>query len=386
MQNNYTEPHPFTDLASGKKILYLATRLYDYTEKLATIKLEEAILAGISDASDYLQIPLTCFPTFMPFRDTVENNQKIANTIKREDRAREIYLDDIKRLERLFALVSYLNDPCKDDGICMEIGFAFAKKVPVLAIVTDFIHYSSISNPEIEFILDPILVRMCNQVLHYKDLPGTKMTFPKDNNYDAMRKAALDFEERLNAANKQLYSLIRDRVKRMAIEPNDFINPLSIESNSPKKPKNGRTIFVDFAGGMYEWSRDYTKRLYGMLTKKGFIVQTGKRHDPNHQSNLHSVERTPPNPYRLGEIDLHAALTSDVLVLSADAVETDSGTAAIQGAAKALNKEVVLYYSGNTQTNARDRAPTMRNLMLLYSANRITTKIDEIPGIIEATL
>lgn len=386
MLNNRSGSHPFSELASGKKFIYAATRLYDYSEKLATLKLEEAILAGLSDASDYLNIPLQIFPTFMPFRDTVENNKTISQNVKREERARSIFIEDIKRLQHLFALVTYLNDPCKDDGICMEIGFAFAKQVPILLIVTDFIHYSSISNPEIEFPLDPVLVRMCNTILHYKSLSSSRVPFPKDRNFNAMKRVVVDFEQRLYEANKQLYGLVRDHMREIATNPRNFVNELPVGIIGRKESQKKKTVFIDFAGGAYEWCRAYAQNLAASLINKGFIVRIGNRHNPDHHTKLLDTEKTQKVPYNLGDIDLQAALTSDILVLSADAVETDSGTAAIQGAAYALNKKIILYYSGNVQTNARDRTPTARNLMILYSANQIVSSLDEIPGIVEETI
>lgn len=385
MTNKFQSKHPFWELAKGKRIVYVATRLYEYYEKLATVQLEAAVLAGLSDASKSLQIPIEKFPTFMPFRDTVENIEEMDKLIEKEHKAYKIYEDDCNRLARLFALVTYLNDPCKDDGVCMEIGFAFARKVPTLIILTDFIHYSSIANPEIEYSLDPILIRMAGHIMQHNELSPANVRFPSDRNYLDMQRVARDFEKRLNQENQKLLVKVREHVQRLAIDPQSFTadHPTELESYNNQR---GYIVFIDFSGGLFEWGREYAQRLAVSLLNLGMVVHIGCRHNPDIHAEVNEGNVNKTSAYVLGNTDLVAALSSDVLVLSSDGMEVDGGTAALQGAARALNKKVILYYSGNIQTNAQGRAPTSRNLMLLYSADLIATRLDEIPDMIRNLL
>lgn len=374
--------HPMTELALGRKVVYMATRLYDYTQKLATVELESAVFDGLLDAALDLGIPMEKYPIFMPFRDTVENIRELDDSVNQDEKACAIYQDDLRRLARLYALVTFLNDPCKDDGICMEIGFAYGQRVPIVVVVTDFIHYSSISSPEIEFTLDPILLEMCGRVIHQTTISPARVPFPGDADLEAMKRVSADFAERLHEANRTLHQIVREHIKEMALAPSQFVSSHPNVHTCCSRPM----VYVDFNGGLYEWSREYAKRLATLLCSEGLTVRLGRRHWPSWQARIaESVDRN-TLAHQLGGHDLETALAADILILSGDGPEVDSGTAALQGAARALNKKIILYYSGNLQTNAGGRKPTARNLMLLYSPDRVARRLDEIPDLVHEVL
>ena len=45
---------------------------------------------------------------------------------------------DCERLRRIDGMIAVLHGPSLDDGVCMEIGFAVARGVPVVILTTDF--------------------------------------------------------------------------------------------------------------------------------------------------------------------------------------------------------------------------------------------------------
>src|SRR5579871_4082592 len=75
-------------------------------------------------------------PLFLPYCDTDED------TLKVEKKGRYLFERDLERLRNLTALVSILHGPSYDDGVCMELGFAYAINVPLVIFCTDFLSYS----------------------------------------------------------------------------------------------------------------------------------------------------------------------------------------------------------------------------------------------------
>jgi nucleoside 2-deoxyribosyltransferase len=379
----------FRELAAGSKLVYMATRVYDLSEKQASYELETAVIDGLTDAAISLGVEQTAFPTFMPFRDTIETITFPGAEIPKADRARSIYEDDVERLSRLFALITYLNDPSKDDGICFEIGYAFVKSVPIILVVTDFINYSSVAKPFLQFELDPILLRMCGKLIHFGSFPKESSAVGQEvfSTYQSMISHREEFAQWLMDSKYALLEIVRAEVRQMADKPTSFTAPLIVAKRPTGVHPNKPLIFIDFAGGMFEYGREYANRLEHRLTESGMLVTVGRRHDPGFQEQLdHESSLSETLAYELGEIDINNALASDVLILDGDGMEVSSGTAALLGAARATGKKIILYYSGNLQTNARDRAPTIRNLMLQYAADITTSYLEKIPDEVDRLL
>lgn len=140
------------EFAEGKRIIYIMTRLYDFSEKEKGSLLEDGVVRGVKMALEEIGFKFKYFPTFLSFRDAREDE------IISKDRTKIIYNADIERLNRLFAVVGSLDGLFKDEGICIEIGYAAGKKVPILVIVTDFMWYASRAIPNLEYVLDPVLL------------------------------------------------------------------------------------------------------------------------------------------------------------------------------------------------------------------------------------
>ena len=55
-----------------------------------------------------------------------------------ECKGRRLFDMDCERLRRIDGMIAILHGPSLDDGVCMEIGFAVARGVPVVILTTDF--------------------------------------------------------------------------------------------------------------------------------------------------------------------------------------------------------------------------------------------------------
>jgi nucleoside 2-deoxyribosyltransferase len=140
-------------LASGETFIYIASRVFDYAEKLKTEYLDIVVTRGSLRAMHevgiltHSQAPIT----FVPFRDTIQKHSSspIATDSKASELTRLIYIQDIERLHRLFALVSFFDGLSKDEGICFEIGYAFGIGKPIVLVISDFIRaeYKGIPGP-----------------------------------------------------------------------------------------------------------------------------------------------------------------------------------------------------------------------------------------------
>jgi len=50
----------------------------------------------------------------------------------------EVYKSCIRDIERSHACIAILDGPSSDDGTCFEVGYAVAKRIPVIGIRTDY--------------------------------------------------------------------------------------------------------------------------------------------------------------------------------------------------------------------------------------------------------
>lgn len=368
------------ELAEGKRIIYVMTRLYDFSEKIKGSMLEDGVLRGVKKALEEMEFEFKYFPTFLPFRDTREDE------IISKDRTKIIYEGDMKRLNRLFAVVGSLDDPSKDEGICMEIGYAAGKKVPILVVVTDFIWYASRHIPEIEYIVDPVLLKLIGKLLLINRLPPSQEQH-KDWTLENMIKVKRDYLQRATTALNEVIEKVSEEVYFMVKRPWEYISDFILKMSTKKYPCSRRPrIYLEFGGGMYEWQREYMRRLKQKLIAQGdYEVLFSRRHNPKFQRKIFSRygERSPSV---LGEIDLENAVSSDVIITCGDENEMNSGTAAIHGLVKALGKKVIMYYSGNMKVVGEGGHEMTKNLMLQYSSDRIVTSLSELIAVIKGIL
>lgn len=299
-------------LANGKKIVYIATRLFDYMEKIKAEKIEQSVIKGLkrSLSKSSIQHSKMSSLTFVPFRDTAQN------MIDSPNQTRIIYEQDISRLNRLFMLVSFLDGLSKDEGICMELGYAFGVGVPSIVVVTDFIR-RDFKKPfhGKAHLLDPVLEYMVSSLIYCYKIPEERDTF-LENLEDGLSQALEQLEQ-------EVYNLTLSK---------------NITSVQQIDTSTQYDVYLDFGGGMFEWERLIQNEIKAALDKKGLSVVVSSRHMPNEKNNSMQIKE-------LGYQDISLLLNSKIIVTCSDSVEMNSGTAALQGLARACNKKIILYDS-----------------------------------------
>lgn len=349
-------------LAAGELVFYVPTRVFDISRKMASNRLEGTVYLAIRNSLAERGIHLDAYPVFLPFRDTDEQSLH-----GRRDFFEAIYMSDQVQLNRLFGMLGYLDDPSKDDGVCMEFGYAYAKHVPAAAVVTDSQSYSISSGEGIEFLLDPILERMLGRISHLPELPDPSPQGPTSKSvYGIEQRQAYLFEERLKAAEQTVLETAYRIVQTM------------LESNFPVRTIPGRVkqeaydIFFDFIGNKEEWARNLSGKLSRILAKKHITHTFGRRFDIGFIASEGIGDAQ-----LLGEIDIASCVSSRIIVVCCDGPEVDAGAAALIGMARAQKKYIVLYYSGSIRV-VTGPASCSRNLMIEFSADYIARSFKDL--------
>src|SRR5579859_5987028 len=96
---------------------------------------------------------------FLPFCDTDE--EELTDACK----GRRLFELDCERLRRIDGMLALLHGPSLDDGVCMEIGYAAALGVPVVAMTTDFQTYGRTSDGHSFAFPDPLFDILLTEVV-----------------------------------------------------------------------------------------------------------------------------------------------------------------------------------------------------------------------------
>lgn len=326
--------------------IYIVTRVFDFAEKLKAEWLEHAVLKGIQSARASSLPQADRLLTFVPFRDTAQDALRVPN------QARVIYEADLARLNKLFAIVGYFDGVSKDEGICMELGYAYARSKPILLIATDFLVYRLKQNPLVRFYYDPIVTRMAGRLIRNCVLPQ-----------------ADSFEQRLLRAISSLHDQVSNEIVDLIAQPHRYISPLPPQ---PISPAPRPLVLLEFGGGLFEWQQILAFRLQDLLQQKidCDVVIT--------QRYLSSST----SAYKAGERDIALALGADVLIVCADSEEMNAGSAALVGFGRALSKPVILYDSKATLSFAEGGQEMSRNLMIDCAADVSASRLEHIPEIV----
>lgn len=355
-------------LANGENFIYIASRVFDFAEKLKAEDIEEAVSNGINRAMRESGIfPAKNAPiTFVPFRDTVQKkvgNQETAQLQNDEiELTRKIYYEDIDRLHKLFALVGFFDGFSKDEGICMELGYAYGISKPIILAVTDFIRAELTGMVDSEHIVDPVIEAMASEIVYEYKIEEIEGNF-KQQLQASLRKLLARVEEKV-------YLLGIECTKENQTQPQEYL----------VSPNTKHDVYIDFGGGMFEWQRTLQEKLSINLTKMGISSEMGDRYYPG---------TTNPNSNTIRQRGLHdiqKAKYSSIIVTCSDSIEMSSGTAAIQGFCRAIGKKILLYNSKSTNIVADNNYKSSRNLMIDNSADIKVSTFDEIPEAVKKLL
>ena len=246
----------------------------------------------------------------------------------------------------------------KDEGVCLEIGYAYGRNVPVLAIFTDFIQteYKGFSGST--HITDPIILAMISGFVQNNEVVGGENSF----------------KDRLQTSYQNTLNQLSGLVQRILLEP--------AKEKEVSSEKGDLDIYIDIGGGQYEWERGLQTTLARELSDLGFQVEVSKRNsdlDLLKDNSVPMQERI----LQLGKRDINSARNARVVVTCADMDEMASGTAAIQGLACSLEKYVILLDTRTTDLVGDGGHRMSRNLMIDYSANKVSRSIKDVTSLVQ---
>ncbi|MEV3853110.1 nucleoside 2-deoxyribosyltransferase [Streptomyces sp. NPDC050095] len=296
---------------------YVAHRLFAAHDRLLAARLADRIAVKTGQQN-----------VFLPFCDTDEED------LVAEVKGRRLYELDSERLRALTGMVAILHGPSLDDGVCMEIGYAYALGVPVTVVTTDFQTYSLGAEKARFDFPDPLVEAAATSVIRVARLApptpgsvaGTRFTAFADRN-----EHQLDWA--LDAAVEELLG-----------------HPGPSMQAPPDPAPQARTAFVEPS----PYSPD-PDALLAAAVESGFTVHTTTRF-------------TATDPHVAAAQDLAHARSASHLVADVSGPETPPGAAVLIGAAAARGTAVAAYQPRATFTHAAGREPNWRNLMIQYAA------------------
>lgn len=346
-------------LLNGEKKIYIATRLFNICDKMASNTLERKVYDILKNCVSNEGSVLEVYPLYLPFRDTNEDQ-----LLGSDNAFQVIYDADISRLDHLYSLITYLDDPTKDDGICMEIGYAFANNVPIILLSSDVQYYRI--DRKLAYHSDPIIHRIIAEYIYMPEIPASKYEISSD--CGKMELIAEEYAERLKQAENNILEKLTPIIRKLYEDYDSYI-PAPINSELPRK-----SVCIDVLGGRYEWTKIIEKQIADGLEKHGITYYCTERFSSKEESVIVR-----------GENDIKMLLSSDILAVCADGTETDAGAAALIGIAKKFGKMIILYYSSNCDIIEGDSVG-LRNLMVELSANYICTTYNNVINIISNIL
>ena len=318
------------------KTIYIAHRLFALHDR--------SLAAGLAS---YLKEKEHNLPLFLPYCDTQEQ------TLVVPKKGFYLFEQDIERLRHLSALVAIVHGPGYDDGVCMEMGFAYGCHAPLLLFTTDFLTYSFGSDPTRFVFADPLLDVLRTQVVHIADpvLQVFDPDLPVPNHYDIFRQR---HDQSLLQAFERIWQWTQESLNEeeiMRIWPEREANLIYIEP-SP-----------------YHWAKDL-EPIKTTIVEQGWTYYEARRlHVTTH------IEEA-------ARMDLRKALECQILILDGNGPDVPIGAAFLTGLGLALSKTTLLYYTGTQITHAHGREPNERNLMLLYGSTSLVQNSDQLKHIL----
>ncbi|MEV5676573.1 nucleoside 2-deoxyribosyltransferase [Streptomyces sp. NPDC052179] len=297
---------------------YVAHRLFAAHDRLLAARLARVLAAKTGPDQ-----------VFLPFCDTDEED------LVAEVKGRRLFELDRERLGKLTAMIAVLHGPSLDDGVCMEMGYAHALGVPIVAVTTDFQTYSfDEDGPRFDF-PDPLVQEVITDLVRVPRLGTSPGSTDTANSRYAVFASRND---------RQLDQALETAVDHVLAQ--DVPRP-----PAPALPAGDATLaFVE--------QSPYTP-VVGMLT--ALVQQAG-------WATKESSRFTAHDPLEAARTDLDRSRAAGLLVTDVSGPETPPGAALLIGAAAARGARVIAYYPRTVLTHASGREPNWRNLMIQYAA------------------
>jgi nucleoside 2-deoxyribosyltransferase len=234
-------------------------------------------------------------------------------------------------------VVALVDGVSKDDGVAMELGYAFGLGIPFILCSSDFI-VSRLGASDL-YVCDPLVDLLAGSVI-------------RDSGLDLI--GPLSYEAAHTAGSQRFATTVAANVLRF----------LSSPSQSPSyldDPLSSNETFIDIAGGRYAYSEGLEKTVSSSATNLSFGTRW----------------RDGCSPAALLR-DLQKAISAKRCIFFADSAEMDPGSAFIHGLAVSRKTPVSLFYSGAVLLTGPGGQAMRRNLMLAESAEHIFSTLDSL--------
>ncbi|MGH3622441.1 MAG: nucleoside 2-deoxyribosyltransferase [Sciscionella sp.] len=264
---------------------------------------------------------------FLPFCDTDEED------LVAEVKGRRLFELDRQRLAGLSGLLAVLHGPSLDDGVCMELGYAAARNVPVVVLTTDFItHGLNEHGPELLF-PDSLVQTVATEVVRLDKLgPRPASTA---NRFSVFGQRNTD----------QITAAVDVAVERLI----DLTGAL----RAPATPDPSVTR-VAFCEPSPYWTDESWGHITDRMHDRGYQVQVANRFSAS-------------DPIAAAVGDWAAVTSADLLITDVSGPETPPGAAMMTGACAALGRPILARQQALSWTFAHGREPNWRNLMIQYA-------------------
>lgn len=327
--------------------VYVATRLFDNGGRYFGALIEEAINNALSlFNSEKKELSLT----YLPYRDSNET----VSLLNDETITKAIYRIDCEKLSGSFLFVAPVYEIQLDSGIAFEIGYAFSKNVPTILVAGNFFNYKLLGHDK-PYIVDPIFQLLADKIIDC----GKFSLSGKD-------KTRRGYFDKLNLEFLNIKTKVADSVFLFTKEYSQDRNRFHFD----KSDKIGG-VHIEFGGSQFQHQELMLELMSKKLNQHNIGFTKSERHtNENYEEGLKK--------------DIGNALASDLLVTLGDGSEVDPEIACIQGMAAAMDKKVVLLFTGKKYLSSVNDYFSPCNLMISESAAKICYSIDDtVPTIIE---
>ncbi|MEV4390544.1 nucleoside 2-deoxyribosyltransferase [Nonomuraea sp. NPDC049607] len=278
---------------------------------------------------------------FLPFCDTDEEN------LDHPCKGRRLFELDSERLARIDAMVAILHGPSLDDGVCMEIGYAAGRGVPVLAVTTDFQVYGPAADTTRRSPFpDPLLQHVVSRMISVPHLGPVGAEGDRFERFLAQNLHAVN-----RAVTEAVHALASELTSRPALPPAPVYGQRLAYLEPPLYGDKGWTAQVSDA-----------LRAHGIVT-----------HHAGRFSNASEAAA-----------DWTALARASLAVVDVRGPETPPGAALVIGACAATGRPVFAPEPGCWWTFAHGREPNHRNLMIQYGLTGTFSDLDELTKRLEA--
>lgn len=300
-----------------RKKVYIATKLFSFFDR----EVSELMYEAVRSSRKYKKAEI-----YLPFRDS---NMKVEKT---GDVAYNIFRADLLELEQTNLLVCRLDGLSYDAGVGFEVGYCFARNVPIVIFTTDFINSKIFDKHfKMSFVLERV-----SMIFKYEYHKNSDFTYKEElhsNNYYFIKfvRSVLDTKELICKGIKSYSSIRKD-------------------------------VFIDICGCKYEWSVLIAEKIKKIVEKIGLTCWVSKRYKKG---------------YNVDE-EFAVLMSTSVFVVCYDENEPDLDTCIFQGYAYRGGKTIIGYETSRVIYYVEGEQEMRVNLMLEQSCNYIAREMKEI--------